>query len=64
MVSVIIGVSVGQAESSVGVGQTIDNRELNTPLAAMLPPELKSVDVTTYFPEFRKNQVKFVLQYC
>ncbi|KAL4230237.1 Transcription initiation factor TFIID subunit 1 [Mactra antiquata] len=33
------------------------NPELNTPLAAMLPPELKNVDVTEYFPEFRKNQV-------
>lgn len=55
--------SVGQPEGSSGVGQTTENRELNTPLAAMLPPELKSVDVTTYFPEFRKNQVNFVLQY-
>jgi hypothetical protein len=31
--------------------------DLNTPLAAMLPPELRNADVTKYFPEFRKNQV-------
>jgi hypothetical protein len=38
-----------------GMGQL--SPSLNTPLAAMLPPELKDADVTKYFPEFRKNQV-------
>ncbi|KAH3835031.1 hypothetical protein DPMN_108369 [Dreissena polymorpha] len=30
---------------------------LSTPLASMLPPELKNVNVKQYFPEFRKNKV-------
>ncbi|XP_052795206.1 transcription initiation factor TFIID subunit 1-like [Mya arenaria] len=33
------------------------NPNLDTPLAAMLPPELKKVDVKKFFPEFRKNKV-------
>ena len=39
---------------------TLDQRaiELNTPLAAMLPPELKTVNVTNLFPEFRKDKVR------
>ncbi|XP_060584432.1 transcription initiation factor TFIID subunit 1-like isoform X2 [Ruditapes philippinarum] len=40
---------------TTGMGQL--SPSLNTPLAAMLPPELKDADVTKYFPEFRKNQV-------
>ncbi|KAJ8298033.1 hypothetical protein KUTeg_024564 [Tegillarca granosa] len=34
-----------------------NQKQLHTPLAAMLPPELSKVDVTTLFPEFRKGQV-------
>ncbi|XP_053398607.1 transcription initiation factor TFIID subunit 1-like isoform X2 [Mercenaria mercenaria] len=45
----------GLSESSAGLTNTTPS--LNTPLAAMLPPELKNADVTKYFPEFRKNQV-------
>jgi len=39
---------------SGGIGTQSD---LDTPLAAMLPPELRTVDVKEYFPEFRKNKV-------
>jgi hypothetical protein len=35
--------------------------KLNTPLAAMLPPEYADVDVTTIFPEFRPGQVSKAL---
>lgn len=34
----------------------------DAPLAAMLPPELRSVDVKEYFPEFRKNKVIKAIQ--
>lgn len=44
-------------ESSSDHGHCDLKIELNTPLAAMLPPELKNVDVTQYFPAFRKNKV-------
>lgn len=33
-------------------------QNLNTPLAAMLPPELRKVDVTSLFPEFKPGQVR------
>ena len=35
-----------------------ESERLNTPLAAMMPPELSNVDVTTLFPEFRPGQVR------
>lgn len=34
-----------------------DKTKANTPLAAMLPPELSNIDVAALFPEFRHGQV-------
>ncbi|KAK3100550.1 hypothetical protein FSP39_021637 [Pinctada imbricata] len=34
-----------------------DKSKMNTPLAAMLPPELSNVDVTSLFPEFKHGKV-------
>lgn len=34
-----------------------DKSKANTPLAAMLPPELSNIDVAALFPEFRHGQV-------
>ena len=53
---------VSQAGPSGSPGTTMgsvvsEGERLNTPLAAMMPPELKNVDVTTIFPEFRSGKV-------
>ncbi|XP_064607804.1 transcription initiation factor TFIID subunit 1-like isoform X1 [Liolophura sinensis] len=45
-----------QAREAVLTGNA-EAQNLNTPLAAMLPPELRKVDVTSLFPEFKPGQV-------
>lgn len=47
-------ISSSQDTSAVSVSES---EKLSTPLAAMMPPELSNVDVTTLFPEFRPRQV-------
>ena len=44
---------------SIGVpGEEDEDHKINTPLAAMLPPELADRDVKELFPEFRPGQVR------
>ena len=44
-----------------GDGLSPDKSKMNTPLAAMLPPELANVDVTSLFPEFKHGKVLWSL---
>ena len=52
---------VSQAGPSASLATTAsvvsEAERLNTPLAAMMPPELKNIDVTSIFPEFRSGKV-------
>ena len=48
------GSSLSQPEE---MSSTKEKSKLNTPLAAMLPPELADRDVREWFPEFRPGQV-------
>jgi hypothetical protein len=36
-----------------------DGKPLVTPLSAMLPPQLKGLNVHKYFPEFNEGKVSF-----
>ncbi|XP_052278992.1 transcription initiation factor TFIID subunit 1-like isoform X2 [Dreissena polymorpha] len=47
----------GPSTSSQDSPSVDEAGNLSTPLASMLPPELKNVNVKQYFPEFRKNKV-------
>ena len=52
-----MGVAVTSANQESATAMLTDAEKLSTPLAAMMPPELSNVDVTTLFPEFRPGQV-------
>ena len=53
-----MGVAVTSANQESATAMLTDAEKLSTPLAAMMPPELSNVDVTTLFPEFRPGQVR------
>ena len=48
---------VASEDGGKGEGLSPDKSKMNTPLAAMLPPELANVDVTSLFPEFKHGKV-------
>ena len=52
-----MGDGVSRVEKS-SIQSSPDKGKANTPLAAMLPPELSNIDVAALFPEFRHAQVR------
>nr|XP_022324480.1 transcription initiation factor TFIID subunit 1-like isoform X2 [Crassostrea virginica] len=51
-----MGDGISRVEKS-SIQSSPDKGKANTPLAAMLPPELSNIDVAALFPEFRHAQV-------
>ena len=52
-----MGDGISRVEKS-SIQSSPDKGKANTPLAAMLPPELSNIDVAALFPEFRHAQVR------